>query len=59
MLPLNGSYPAVWQFTLQVLAAIPFASLDEISFKREAIVETTADVKLRFTLYLNDKKRKL
>ena len=36
------------------LMAIPFASLDEINFRRDAIGSRTLEAKLRFTLYLND-----
>jgi Tfp pilus assembly protein PilO len=51
-LPVKGSYGAIRQFCEQVLLAIPFASLDEISFKRDAISNRTLEAKLRFTLYL-------
>ena len=51
-LPVRGDYRAVWQFALQVLATIPFASLDEIGFKREAITDASVEAHLRFTLYL-------
>jgi hypothetical protein len=51
-LPVKGSYRAIWQFSLAALHAIPFASLDEISFKREAIGEANVEARLRLTLYL-------
>lgn len=54
ILPIKGSYPAIRRFCEQVLLAIPFAALDEISFKREAIGNTTLEAKLHFTLYLAD-----
>ncbi len=54
VLPVKGSYPAVWQFCLQTLAAIPFAALDEVSFRRDAVGDATLDARLRFTLYLTD-----
>jgi hypothetical protein len=54
MLPVNGPYPALWQFATQVLATIPFASLDEISFKRESIADNRVNANIRFTLYLTD-----
>jgi hypothetical protein len=41
-LPVSGSYQAIWQFALLALRTIPFASLDEISFRRD------------LTLYLAD-----
>jgi hypothetical protein len=54
MLPVSGPYPALWQFATQVLATIPFASLDEISFKRESIADNRVNASMLFTLYLND-----
>lgn len=56
ILPVKGSYRAVWQFATQTLAAIPFASLDEISFKRDSIADNQPEAHLRFTLYLSDRK---
>ncbi|PKB24246.1 hypothetical protein [Janthinobacterium sp. 64] len=53
-LPLKGSYAAVWQFALQALRAMPFASLDELSFRREQIADTELEARLRLTFYLND-----
>lgn len=54
ILPVKGSYAAVRQFCEQLLLTIPFASLDEISFKRDAIGSRTLEAKLRITLYLAD-----
>ncbi|MES2016631.1 MAG: hypothetical protein V4484_09050 [Pseudomonadota bacterium] len=54
-LPVKGSYRDVWQFGLLALRAIPFASLDEISFKRESIGEPQIEARLRLTLFLADK----
>lgn len=53
-LPLKGSYAAVWQFALQALRAMPFASLDELSFRREQIADPTLEARVRLTLYLSD-----
>ena len=53
-LPLKGSYAAVWQFALQALRAMPFASLDELSFRREQIADTQLEARLRLTFYLAD-----
>ncbi len=53
-LPVKGSYRDVWQFSLMALRAIPFASLDELSFKRESIGETQVEARLLLTLYLAD-----
>lgn len=54
-LPVKGSYGAIWQFALGALRAIPFASLDEISFKRDAIGDAQVEARLRLTLYLAER----
>lgn len=51
-LPVKGGYLALRMFAEQVLLALPYASLDEIAFKRRAAGETEIDARLRFTLYL-------
>jgi hypothetical protein len=53
-LPVRGPYANIWQFSLQALAAMPFAALDEVSFRRETITEPVVEARLRFTLYLKD-----
>lgn len=53
-LPLKGSYAQVWQFAFLALRALPFASLDEVSFRRDAIGETVVEGRLRLTFYLQD-----
>lgn len=53
-LPVKGSYRAVRQFCAQVLLALPFASLDEMSLSRESASEDSVDATLAFTLYLRD-----
>jgi hypothetical protein len=55
-LPVKGSYGAIWQFSLLALRAIPFASLDEISFKRDAIGQAEVEARLRLTLYLSERR---
>lgn len=55
LLPVKGSYGAIRQFCEQTLLTIPFASLDEMNFKREAIANSTLEAKLRITLYFFDK----
>ena len=52
-LPVKGSYGAIWQFAMLSLRAIPFASLDDISFKRDTIGEASVEARLRLTLYLS------
>jgi len=54
ILPVKGQYQAIRKFCEQTLLAIPFASLDEISFKRDEITNNTLEAKLHFTLYLAD-----
>ena len=54
ILPVKGTYRAIRQFCEQTLLAIPFASLDEIGFRRDTIVNTTLEARLRFTLYVNE-----
>lgn len=51
-LPVKGSYNAVWNFAMMSLRAIPFASLDDISFKRDSIGDAQVEARLRLTLYL-------
>lgn len=51
-LPVKGSYRAIWDFALQVLRAVPFASLDDIGFTRDAIGDPQVEARLRFTFYL-------
>lgn len=53
-LPLKGTYRSIRTFSEHVLAAIPFASLDMMTFKRETIGATVLDAQLRFTLYLKE-----
>jgi hypothetical protein len=53
-LPVKGSYGAIWQFAMGALRAIPFASLDDISFRRDTIGDPAVEARLRLTLYLKD-----
>jgi hypothetical protein len=52
ILPVKGQYGVIRQFCEQVLLAIPFASLDELNFKRDSITNRVLEAKLRFTLHL-------
>ncbi|MBC3873730.1 type IV pilus inner membrane component PilO [Undibacterium flavidum] len=56
-LPLKGSYLQIRQFCRDTLIALPFTSLDEISFKREVIGNSLLEARLRFTLYLTPNSR--
>jgi hypothetical protein len=53
-LPVKGSYGAIHRFYEEMLLAIPFASLDQLNFKRDAISNSLVDAQLHFTLYLTD-----
>ncbi|WP_426100738.1 hypothetical protein [Massilia sp. TSP1-1-2] len=53
-LPVKGTYGQVWSFGLMALRSIPYASLDELSFKRENIGDAQLEARLRLTLYLSD-----
>ncbi|MGO4381534.1 hypothetical protein [Pseudoduganella sp. RAF53_2] len=53
-LPVRGPYANIWQFSMQALAAMPFASLDEVNFRRDTITDPVVEARLRFTLYLKD-----
>ena len=53
-LPVKGRYAAIWEFCMLALRAIPFASLDEISFRRATVGEPMVEARLRLTLYFAD-----
>jgi len=53
-LPVKGSYAAIWQFAMAALRAIPFAALDDISFRRDSIGDPAVEARLRLTFYLSD-----
>jgi len=53
-LPVKGSYGAIWQFAMDVLRAIPHASLDDVAFRRDSIDEAGVEARLRLTFYLAD-----
>ena len=53
-LPVKGGYGAIWQFAMGALREIPFASLDEIGFRRDGIQAPSVEARLRLTLYLTD-----
>lgn len=54
VLPVKGSYQQIRQLCEKTLMAIPFASLDEIAYKRDSINNPFLEARLRFTLYLNN-----
>jgi hypothetical protein len=51
-LPVHGRYGQVRAFIADVLAQVPPAALEEVSFRRESIGDDALHVRLRFTLYL-------
>lgn len=53
-LPVKGAYRAIWEFAMDVLRAVPFASLDDVGFRRDAIGDANVEARVRFTLYLAD-----
>ena len=53
-LPVKGQYGAIRPFCEQILLAVPFASLDEINFKRDAVNNPNLEAKLRFTMHLDN-----
>ena len=51
-LPVKGSYAAIWQFVQLTLRAAPFAALDDISFKRDAIADAEPEALLHLSFFL-------
>jgi hypothetical protein len=54
ILPVKGAYQSIWQFSMRALREMPFASLDEVGFRRDAIADANVEARLRFTLYLKE-----
>jgi hypothetical protein len=52
-MPVSGSYAALRAFCQQVLLSLPYAALEEVSFKRAAIGDATVEARLRLALYLD------
>lgn len=57
VLPVTGSYQAIWDFALRVLGAVPFAALEGISFRRDGIADPAPQARLRLRFYLKDDAR--
>lgn len=51
-LPVRGSYGAIWEFAMDVLGAIPHASLDDVAFRRDSVGQAGVEARLRLTFYL-------
>ncbi|MFZ6748827.1 hypothetical protein [Undibacterium sp. Ren11W] len=58
VLPVKASYQAIWQFALQTLDTIPFAALNEVSFKRDSVTDNMPEASLHLSLYLHDVAKK-
>ena len=56
-LPVKGSYGAIWEFAMDVLRAIPHASLDDVAFRRDSVGEAGVEARLRLTFYLAEGSR--
>ncbi|MBV8503808.1 MAG: hypothetical protein JO006_19065 [Paucibacter sp.] len=52
-LPVKGPYADVRAFAEQVLADLPFASLDEFSLKRDSIEQEVVEAQLLFSFHLH------
>ena len=50
-LPIKGPYVRVRSFLEDLLMVIPFASLDDLSFRREAVSDDEIEVRLAMTLF--------
>jgi hypothetical protein len=49
---LNAPYPDVRAFLADVLAALPHAALDQLSFNRDSVQDDTVQATVRLTFYL-------
>ena len=53
-LPVRGTYPRLRGFVDATLARIPYAALEDVDFKRDAIGTTEAEARLRFLFFVKD-----
>jgi len=53
--PVKGGYTQIRAFIADFLTAVPAASLDEVSFRREAISSPVLDARLRMTIHVGSK----
>ena len=49
--PVRGSYLQIRRFVERCLVQMPYASLDELQFKRDAISQSVLEAKISFTVY--------
>jgi hypothetical protein len=54
-LPVRGSYVRVRSFLEELLMAIPFASIDDLTFKRETITDDEVEVMVNLSLFTRDR----
>jgi hypothetical protein len=52
VLPVKGDYTRLRQFSGKVLAAVPYAALDDMRFKRNSANDADVEANLRFTAFL-------
>ena len=50
-LPVRGSYAQIRKFIGRLLADLPTASLDGVSFQRQKISDPQVESQIKFTLY--------
>lgn len=54
VLPVKGDYFHIRKFLSQLLADIPYISLDGVEFQRQKISDTTLDAQIKITFFLID-----
>ncbi|MFC0398866.1 hypothetical protein [Paraburkholderia rhizosphaerae] len=52
VLPVKGDYASLRRFCEKVLLKVPYASLDDMRFKRSSANDQTIEASLRFTVFL-------
>lgn len=57
ILPIKGSYSDIRMFVEEFLSTFPFASLDQINFKRDNSSEELVEAKIQFSLFLKATKK--
>ncbi len=51
-LPIRGAYPKIMAFTFELLSSTPNLSVDNVSFQRQKIGDSTIEATLKMTLYI-------
>lgn len=52
VLPVKGEYPAIRRFCEQVLESMAFASIDELTFRKDTAASAALETRFVLTLYL-------